>query len=254
MKKRNLIYSFTLIVSLLLSSCLITTENKKQTKETESSEKHEYSSSNKKQGWVEYELRLELPSDKDDNMLEGIIKGAVEGLVEHLDPRFTVKFKNEYARIDFDKVHFMHNEFQFDDSIHSTFRLFDFGKMKVTDFESDENEERSAVYQDIDEEKYEIEETDQHKEILGFDCQKVYLIDPFDEDTIIIWYTSDIEIPLSPFEYVPVDGLSLEMIVEGVVMRAVQVSFEEMEDELFVVPDDIPLRRKSEHSNSQREI
>lgn len=247
-------YLLVLSMSIAFSSCLITTENKDYKEDSDQSEKIESSNDDNSQGWVEYELRLDLPSEKDDNLLEGIIKGAVEGLIEHLDPRFSVKFKKDFARIDFEKVHFLHNEFHFDDSINHTFRLFDFDKMTVVDFESDENDERSAIRQKIDPKKYRIEESDKRKEILGFGCKMALLIHPFDEDTIVIWYTPEIKVPLSPFEYVPVGGLSLEMIIDGVVMRAVQVSFEEMEDSLFEIPADIPIRKRSKYSGEQREI
>lgn len=254
MKNYKLLFSLILLALFTFSSCLITTENKEKKRESEQVENPSSTPNHKTEGWVEYELRLNLPSENNDNLLGNIIKGAVEGLVEHLDPRFSLKFKDELARIDFEKFHFMHNEFQFDDSIHHTFRLFDFDKMRVANFESNEDRQTTANIEKIDPEKYKIIETDQRKEILGFDCKQTYLIDPSDEDTIIIWYAPEISVPLSPFEYVPVGGLSLEMIVEGLVMRAVQVSFEKMEDSLFQVPNDIPVREKSSYSNSQEEI
>ncbi|MEA3443437.1 MAG: hypothetical protein U9R19_01780 [Bacteroidota bacterium] len=253
--KQNKKYSIVFMLSLFVfSSCIITSENKNSKSEEQTDKKSIFKSENNKEGWVEYELRLELPNDDDANLLEDILFGAIEGLIEHLDPRFSVKFKNEYARIDFDKVNFLNNEFQFDDSINNTFRLFDFDKMIVTDFETDEDEKWLARSKKIDQEKYKIEKTGNRKDVLGFDCEMAYLIDPFDNDTIIVWYAPSIHVPLSPFEYVPIEGLSLEMIFEGVVMRAVQVSFDDMEDELFRIPDNVKIRKSNNINEVTREI
>ena len=243
--KLKLHFNLAILVSLLiLTSCLVTTENKDYKKRKNSEQEVEkVKVSPKKSGFVEYELRLEIPDDEDDNLFEDIIKGAVEGLVEHINPTFSVKFMKGKARVDFDKVEFMHNEFHFDDSVSQTFRIFDFEKMSMTEFEEYEDEGRVASTEKINTDKYDIVYVDQQKEILGFDCSKAWLIDPIDEDTITVWYAPKIKVPLSPFEYVPIDGLSLEMVVDGIRMRAVQVAFEDMDEELFEIPSDVKYRR-----------
>ncbi len=237
-------------------SCLITTKNEHDitSSNTDILNQTLTKSINTKEGWIEYDLRLELKGDDDASLLEDIILGAIEGVVEHIDPRFSVKFKNEHARIDFEKIHFLDNEFQFDDSLDHTFRLFDLKEMIVTDFENDDQEQRVAKIQSIDQEKYEVIKTSKQKDILGYDCTMAFLIHKSDQDTITVWYTDKIDIPLSPFDYIPINGLSLEMVIEGIVLRAVQISFEEMDEDLFLLPENIKVRKKKYWQGEQQEI
>ena len=187
------------------------------------------------EGIVNYKFELDIPSNEDDGLFVKIIHGAIESLIDKVNPSFSLHYKEMKAKLDFDNIKIFDSEIKID-SLNSGIKLFDFEAGNEISFESDSST-RIARIEKIQDVKYNVVYTDKTKDILNFNCKQAFLIDKSDNDTTVIWYTPEINIPLSPFEYTGIEGLALELSLSGINIFAVSIIEQSQPDSLFVIPN-----------------
>jgi len=226
------IFILSLLVIVLFVSCNTEIENKTN---KESKTKVISNTKNFSEGEVKYKFELDIPSNKDDGIFAKIVQGAIESLVEKVDPKFSLHFKDKRAKLNFDNINLFDKEIKID-SLNGGIKLYDFNAGNEINFEI-ESDTKIARIKKIQNVKYNVVYSEKEKSILDYICKQAFLIDKDDEDTTTIWYTPEINIPLSPFEYTGIEGLALELTLSGIHIYATSVISQSQSDSIFIVPD-----------------
>jgi len=192
------------------------------------------------EGIVKYQIKLEIPTKKNAGLFEKVVSGVVESLVENFDPGISLRFKKDKAKLFLDDIDEFENSINVDNAININnmiegIKYYNFKSKEETVLESNDVEKIARV-KTMKNDKYYLSQLDDTASILGYLCYHALMIDKYDNDTISIWYTLLIDIPLSPFEYSGLDGLALEMSISAFSVCASEIIFANQADSLFEIP------------------